>query len=118
MLKAMSSARSYVAIQDNVEYAYLNKELYAFLLNVDLREQLRQLLITRWFGRHAAVLDALLAEDRCEWGLRAKVKQSGAEMPARDFAKAARDTAFRRVVTDAYDYRCAASGLRLVLPGD
>lgn len=26
--------------------------------------------------------------------------------------------AFRRVVTEAYDYRCAASGWRIILPGD
>ena len=28
-----------------------------------------------------------------------------------------RDPAFRRVVTQAYDYRCAATGLRILLPG-
>lgn len=27
-----------------------------------------------------------------------------------------RDPAFRRVVTDIYDYRCAATGIRIVLP--
>ena len=28
-----------------------------------------------------------------------------------------RDPAFRRVVNQAYDYRCAATGLRILLPG-
>jgi putative restriction endonuclease len=27
-----------------------------------------------------------------------------------------RDPAFRRVVTELYDYRCAATGLRVILP--
>ena len=30
---------------------------------------------------------------------------------------AARDPAFRRLVLEAYDYRCAASGWRLIVPG-
>jgi putative restriction endonuclease len=31
--------------------------------------------------------------------------------------KPIRDAAFRRLVLEAYDYRCAASGLRIIVPG-
>lgn len=34
------------------------------------------------------------------------------------YDKPTRDTAFRRIVTEAYDYRCAASRIRIVLPGE
>jgi putative restriction endonuclease len=118
VLNAMDSARSLGMVQENVEYAYLDDKLHWYLLNAETRAQLRQILITRWFGKYAGALVPLQAEDRYERDLRAKVWGSVAEEPAEEYELTARDTAFRRVVTDAYDYRCAATGLRLVLPGD
>jgi len=118
VLEAMDSARSFGAVQDNIKYAYLDAELYQYLLDPESREQLRRLLIARWFGSKAGALNRLREDDRYEKGLRARVEEGVAEELAGDYERAARDTAFRRVVTQAYDYRCAASGLRLVLPGD
>lgn len=118
VLEAMDSARSFGMVQDNIEYAFLDDALHEYLLNPQSREQLRQFIITRWFGRHAEELGHLRIEDQYERGLRTRVEQGIGEIPVEPFEQTARDTAFRRVVTEAYDYRCAATGLRLVLPGD
>jgi len=37
-------------------------------------------------------------------------------LPAEPPAQAARSAAFRRIVSENYDYRCAASGWRIILP--
>ena len=118
VLEAMSTARSYADITDNIEYAYLDPELYDGLKNAITRSDLRAYLITRWLGSYGKKLQGILDQDQYEKNLRDSVETGIKELPVKEYEKAARDTAFRRIVTEAYDYRCAASGKRIVLPGD
>jgi putative restriction endonuclease len=116
VLEAMTSARSTSAITDNIAYAYLDTELFDLLRFSANIERLSEALSTAWFERGLTELKAIVARcgdiSRYERRLR-----SEPELIARSPAPPAyvRDPAFRRVVTQLYDYRCAATGIRLVL---
>ncbi len=118
VVASMGSARSHAAIEENIDFARLDPELHGYLQDAESRDALRQTLIVRWFGPHRKQLLRLIDQDRYEKDLRDVVEHAVAEPAVELYEKATRDTAFRRVVTEAYDYRCAASGLRILLPGD
>jgi hypothetical protein len=94
------------------------------LLDPVAREQLRQQLVVAWFGSFAQPLNALFKEDRgiddTEIALRGKIagRPVAPSEPSTDLARSA---AFRRIVTEAYDYRCAAGpgeGANRLAPGE
>jgi len=118
VLAALDSARTYAAVEENIDYAYLDSKLYDYLLNAESRFMLRDTLITRWFGAFSAQLHKLVSQDAYESNLRQIIATGEIAETAASFDKPTRDTAFRRIVTEAYDYRCAATGMRIVLPGE
>jgi len=119
IVTAMDTARSMAAISENVEYAYLADDLHRLVLDPHARAILREHLVTVWFGDFRLAVDLVLREegraDDYESAIRAGTT---ATAPASDpsVLRPARDAAFRRVVTALYDYRCAASGWRIILP--
>jgi putative restriction endonuclease len=119
ILNAISTARSYRQIEDNIAFARLDDGLYQLLGDNTARDVLRQALITRWFGRFTRPLNQLAAQDTYENKLRNAVENEKAVAEEQEaYQKPARYAAFRRIVIEAYDYRCAASGHRIVLPGE
>jgi putative restriction endonuclease len=114
-LEAMRTARSHADIQQNIDHVALDPDLYGYMRNREGRATLRRALVERWFADHAARLTeaiALHAEaDAYELTLR-----EGAPPPY-TVAQRVGQAAFRNVVLQAYDYRCAATGWRLVVPG-
>jgi len=119
VLEALDSARSSSAIAENITCASLDLALHALVLDPLAREQLRQHLVVAWFATFAQPLNALFEEERgidsAELELRQSVEdRRTAQIEAT--SEAARSAAFRRIVTEAYDYRCAASGWRIILP--
>lgn len=117
VLDAMDSARSFTSIEDNIDYAYVDDELFAHLTSTESRNTLRDILIVRWFGSYSSQVYELVGQDKYESNLRQYV-ETGIREEQVQYNKPIRDTAFRRIVTEAYDYRCAATGLRIVLPGE
>lgn len=119
IVSAMATARSVAAISENIEYASLDADLYKLVLNVNARMALRALLVTVWFAHVSAAAQVVVAEesrsDDYEAAIRAG-ETSVIDIFHREPAQPARDAAFRRVVTEFYDYRCAASGWRIILP--
>lgn len=119
VVASMDSARSAGAITDNIAYAFLDPELHSLVLKEESRTALREELVVAWFGSYRAQLEQVLQEERgsnrYETVLRdsavGKVKYLG-EMPP----DPVRSAAFRRIVSEIYDYRCAASGWRIILP--
>ena len=83
-------------------------EFFATLL-ADARSRacLREVLIGRYFPEHRERLAALLVTSQREM-----VREN------RPAYNRVRDGAFRRVVLELYDYRCAACGVRVRLPDD
>jgi putative restriction endonuclease len=113
-------------MRDHVEYAFLNPEVFRVLQNPEGRAQLRNYLINRYFPEKKK---QLLAEETFEKAVsayegvledevlrRPKVSLAKEQAIVREVPpEEVRDMAFARLVKEAYDYRCAASGLRLIL---
>ena len=117
VLASMSSARSNAAIIDNVAFASLDDELFDLLQSEEAIDRLAESLSIAWFDRGLGELRAVVARSseisRYEHQLRVAPALLVRTPPPPAYV---RDPAFRRVVTQLYDYRCAATGVRLVLP--
>lgn len=119
VVEAMTTARSVAAITDNIAWVSLDPDLHALVLDESSRTALREDLLAAWFGSQRKQLEPVLDEERgsdhYETLLRDAAKgeyQLPNEMPL----EPARSAAFRRIVSENYDYRCAASGWRIILP--
>lgn len=110
---SMRTARSHSDILNNFSNAALDHDLHTLLQEKRNRNRLRDVLIKRWFPEHAEALHAALyssaKENEAERALR-----EGTETTSTD--EHVRSSAFRRIVLEAYDHRCAATGMRLVVP--
>lgn len=117
VLMAMSTARSTADITENIAYADLDAELFELLQEPSAIDSLGETISSHWLGRGLGELRTVAAacapvsvyERRLRGGLAVQI----GEMVPPAYV---RDPAFRRVVTQIYDYRCAATGIRVVLP--
>jgi len=120
VLAAMTTARSVADIEQNIAYAFLDEQLHGLLLDPVAREVLRNALVAFWFPAEREQILALLdregARGRYEQRLRGLTEGRDIKEPAEPDLEKVRSTAFRRTVLEAYDYRCAASGWRIILP--
>ncbi len=114
-LAAMRTARSHADIQENVDHVELDADLYRYVRDPSARAALGNALIERWFADKASELNRAMAshseEDAYELTLREGTP------PPYTVAPRVGQAAFRNVVLQAYDYRCAATGWRLIVPG-
>jgi putative restriction endonuclease len=117
-LTIMRSARSRSDIESNIASVRLDEGLFAQLADPALRSALREALIEHWFPQHRSALQTLFLRlapsNAYERALRAA--PDGVRLDPVPYDVPVRDRAFRRAVLDAYDYRCAASGWRIILP--
>ena len=117
-LRAMESPRRLSDLTENVAYATLDPELHQLLQSEASIDFLSVALSQHWFHRGlqdlAAVVERSSRVSHYERTLRgvASIALAGEPLPP----AYVRNPAFRRVVTQAYDYRCAASGVRILLP--
>lgn len=121
VVEAMKSARSRRDIEENIDYVSLDAALHALLADRTALEALRQHIVVTWFGSRSEQVNTAIDEERridyAEIDIRQRAH--GAREAASDYmTEPARSAAFRRVVTEAYDYRCAASGWRIILPDE
>ncbi|MEI7970786.1 MAG: HNH endonuclease [Betaproteobacteria bacterium] len=118
VLSSMSSARSPVDIDSNVAFATLDPELHAAIQNPQVVDRLIADIGKHWFNRGledlAVVVDRSATVSRYERALRSGAP-AGTDVEVAPPA-VVRSSAFRRVVTEVYDYRCAATGVRVLLP--
>jgi len=116
VLAAMSTARSVRDITDNIAWAELDPDLFAMLQQPEALDALGESMASHWFGRGLQELGVIAAQSaassRYEYSLRHAAEPPKASEPPPAWV---RDPAFRRVVTEAYDWRCAATGLRILL---
>jgi len=117
ILANIGAVRSARVITENIAYASLDPELHNLLQNQIAIDVMSEALSAKWFGRGLQDLIAVVGRtkeiNRYEHRLR-HVDQLG--MVVADAVPSyVRNPAFRRVVTENYDFRCAATGLRLVL---
>ena len=110
--------RSHSAIGESFEHASLDSELHRLFLDPHARRELRAALLD-WFPERREALNALIDSRRSHQRVRKRPSARREDSDRSRFRQddAARDPAFRRLVLEAYDYRCAASGWRLIVPG-
>jgi putative restriction endonuclease len=117
VLRAMRSARSPRDIEENVDFAYLDDELFHLLQDPECIDRLSATLAETWFHRGLDELGKIVDIKSQVSNYERRLRQLGKVVKDETRPPAfVRDPAFRRVVTEMYDYRCAATGLRLVLP--
>lgn len=131
VLEALSTARKRSQVTENIECAVLDDELFALMLDRARRAELREALVVRYFSDQAhAVRAHIRRESRAAEYQKRLAKMvddpkgqqddlDGASMIAEDEEPTSSETdaravAFRRLVIPAYDYTCAACGLRLI----
>jgi len=109
-------------LKDHTQGARLDDELYALLSDEQPRNLLRTTLIERHF---AESVQGTLAEQsslhvkafrRQRRLLRRAREEDLSGNEPEDISKPVRDQAFRYAVVEAYDHRCAFSGLRILTP--
>jgi len=112
--------RSVSGLQQAVEYAYLDPELFTLLMNPDSRAELILLLIETWFPNQIQQIEQALKFDVFD-DLQNQLRTSGGKVYSREEVEQedkqtaiVRDGAFRRIVTNVYSYRCAFCGLKIL----
>ena len=119
VLAAMSTARSAADITSNVRYAELDQELYRLLLDPRSLDALAETISTHWLDRGLQDLRTVAAscDEISRYERQLRTGGSSAISVSEPLPPAyVRDPAFRRLVTELYDYRCAATGVRVLLP--
>jgi putative restriction endonuclease len=117
-LAALSTARSDGDILSNLRGVRLDADLHTLLQVPEAALALSDALAARWFDRGLQELGRIAARShaasRYERDIRdGQPLRAGEEPPAAYVRK----PAFRRVVIELYDYRCAATGQRVLLDG-
>ena len=104
-------------VRENVLYISLDAALFEMCFDAVARNAMRDALVEKYFSSQSQeirhVINKSLSTIRYELDLRNNLPSSNRET-LRD--EDVRSAAFRRNVLEAYDYRCAASGWRIVLP--
>jgi putative restriction endonuclease len=122
VVAAMRGVRSAREISENINWAFLDDALFELILEPTMRTPLREALISRWFPQHWSLLIGKIEEERIagqyEIHLRDLAEGKGVSAPdvGSTYTEKARSSAFRRTVVEAYDFRCAATGWRIMLP--
>lgn len=117
VLAALKTVRSPSEVTANIAYAELDDQLFSLMQDPVALDALSDTISTHWLDRGLQDLQqvAIKAREisRYEYRLRQSNPLPAREGPAPPYV---RDPAFRRVVTEIYDYRCAATGVRILLP--
>ena len=117
IVEALQTVRGPSQITDNIEYAFLDDALFGLISATPDREILKQTLIERWFAASREQIRTVAAEEQQIALYENELKEyRKAADSSSQYNEKVRDTAFSRVVREAYDYRCAASGWRVILP--
>ncbi len=101
----------------NIAYASLDEDLFQLIAQTASREALRQAIIDRYFSAQRQQLLALCGEERDIGRVREDWRGNDYEVDRGDVpgtTEVARSAAFARTVRLAYDYRCAACGIRFL----
>jgi putative restriction endonuclease len=107
--------RKHSDITDNIEFAQLDDELFTLIQDPSNIDMMMAYLADQWFDRGLQDLRTVVARSaevsQYERTIRTATVIREPTVPVN-----VRNSAFRRVVTEAYDYRCVATGLRILLP--
>lgn len=100
----------------NIEFASLDADLFSLIQDVKNIEILENSLTSYWFDRGHSDLRSIVKISGQISSYEGHLRRGELEKLSRKEIESIRNPAFRRVVTQIYDYRCAATGLRILLP--
>ncbi len=118
VLAGLRQVSSVTQVTANVDHASLDAELFTLLCDPTARASLADVLVRHWFDRSAGELQRMLDDARAINRYAYQLRQGTPSGEVREIPVRVRDPAFRRVVLEAYDYRCAATGTRIILPDE
>ena len=98
-------------------FGVLNEPTARYVVNSDSRARIRALLVSRFFPHHRGTLEALF-QDRPQSLSPTSEKPDAARVREDTEPTPGRSAAFARIIREAYDYQCAACGLRIRLEND
>lgn len=120
ILPALKTVRSRREVEENIAFVMLAPDLFGFLHDPIARTALMDDLLEHWFPFQREQLEAAMHQETGIHAYMRELWQRAEAPPVRQKTEVppekTRDPAFSRVVREAYDFRCAASGWRIVLP--
>ncbi len=102
-------------INENVRYAYLDEDLFELIQTSKNIRTLESVLANFWFDRTKEDLKTIVDRNTKISTYEKKIRL-GQNNRLRNVPKFIRNPAFRKVITEIYDFRCAATGARIILP--
>lgn len=104
-------------LRDHVAHARLDSDLFEAMQDADARDRMRGVLVAEHFPQRKEAVEQIREFERSVYRYTQIIRRwSEPGTLYRAAPEHVRDAAFRRVVTSAYDYTCAVSGVRLTLP--
>lgn len=100
----------------NIEFASLDVDLFSLIQDEKNIEILENSLTSYWFDRGHGDLRSIVKFSGQISSYEGHLRRGELDKLSRKEIESIRSPAFRRVVTQIYDYRCAATGLRILLP--
>lgn len=113
----ITAPRGAGALMATVAYASLDDALFGLVSRSESREVLRSAIIDRYFSGQRNDLLALCGEERDIGRVRETWEHEGYRVgrgETEGASEGVRSAAFARTVRQAYDYRCAACGIRFL----
>ena len=117
VVECQTGAPSAGHLHDMTTGSCIPSELFDLLLEPESRERLRLAIIERYFPALGMQILEVARQERAIGEYERVLEERAGEQKDRAATpeEAIRDQAFRRVVRRAYDYRCAACGLRVMV---
>lgn len=114
IVTAQSDAPTLALLREMTDGSALADDLFQILQNPVERQQLREAIIARYFAAKRTELEMIVQQEKQIGEYEKRLEDPSAPKSSDELAPV-REQAFRRVVLRAYDYRCAACGLRVIL---
>lgn len=117
VVAAMDTARSDSAIVQRIDHVRLDDALFDLLQDADATIALSDAIARRWFERGLQELNRMAQHSRAVSRYERALREPQSDAAASPPSAYVRSAAFRSVVVELYDYRCAATGHRVLLEG-
>ncbi len=117
----MKAHIQFATFMENIKCAHLAPELFKCMKDSESRYRLREEIINSHFSNFSFSLWKLIEQFRSSLQYERSLRElafNGKIIPEHVIpdSKFARDSAFKRVVLHSFDYRCAATNLRIIIP--
>ena len=104
-------------IIENVDYAYLDDELFDYLIQEEKREKLKQELISTYFSKgQQKILISELFQEKDSIEYQKYILENKNQIKETVYSKKIRDAAFRRLVLNIYNRKCVLCGFSFLYP--